>query len=210
MYQLNSNSADSKKSDNRNLYQMMMKKILSTALVGFSLLTTAWAEPKTFSPDPAHSGVSFEIRYFFTPINGSFGEFDATIVHDEEDPSKSTVSATIKVETIDTNNDDRDEHLRNEDFFHISENPEISFESTSWTKKGDNQYLVEGNLSMAGQTKPVTLNVSLLGTRVDEGVVVAGWEATTTLDRRDWGIDYGQGVVGNEVTVEIFMEAPEA
>ena len=163
-----------------------------------------------FKPDVAHSSISFKIRHFFTPVHGSFGEVDATITYDPENVTASNASATIQVNSVDTNNDDRDEHLNNEDFFHSDENPVIMFQSSSWKAKGENEFTVAGELTMAGQSHPVTLDVTLLGIKERDGAKVSGWQIETTLDRRDWGITYGQGIVGNEVTVDISLQAPES
>jgi len=197
---------------NRKSIQPTMKKSLALCIALFVSLaaTASFAAPQKFKPDNAHSSVTFKIRHFFTPVHGSFAEFDATIIYDATDLANCSVTAQVKVPSVDTNNEDRDDHLNGEDFFNAPENPEIAFESTSWTKKADNEFTVEGNLSMAGETKPVTLDVTLLGIREKDGKMVSGWEVSTTLDRRDWGITYGQGVVGNEVTVDIAIQAPEA
>ncbi|MBC2603907.1 YceI family protein [Puniceicoccus vermicola] len=189
-----------------------MKKsfILATASL-VALASLASAAPKTFKADPAHSSINFKIRHFFTPIPGNFGEFEATIVYDEADPSKSSATASIEVESIDTDNDKRDDHLQSDDFFNEEANPEITFKSTSWEKTGDNEFDVKGDLTMAGQTKEVDLVAKMLGAKKNQkGVLVSGWEITGTIDRRDWGINYGQGIVGNEVDIDIFIEAPEA
>lgn len=166
---------------------------------------------KTFKADPAHSGITFKIRHFFTTVPGSFGEFDATITYDEDDVSKSKAAATVEVKTVDTNNEKRDAHLTDEDFFHTEEHPAIKFESTKWEKTGDGKFKITGDLTMAGKTNPVTLDATLLGMQENQdGVLVSGWEAETTIDRRDWDITYGQGIVGNEVTIEVFVQAPQA
>tara|TARA_R100000027_G_scaffold67340_1_gene65653 strand:- start:15235 stop:15804 length:570 start_codon:yes stop_codon:yes gene_type:complete len=178
------------------------------------LIASASALPaatKTYTVDPVHSGVTFKIRHFFTTVPGNFDEFEATIAYDEEDLSKSFVNASIEVESVDTNNDKRDDHLASDDFFNEEKFPLISFKSTSWEKTGDNEFAVKGDLTMAGETKEITLDTTLLGVQENnKGKMVSGWEVKTTIDRRDWGISYGQGVVGNEVTVEIFIQAPEA
>lgn len=190
---------------------MKQKTILST-LAFFSLTAGLFAAPQTFQADPAHTGITFKIRHFFTTVPGSFSEFDATITYDAENVSASSATATIQVGSVDTNNDKRDAHLKDEDFFNAPENPKITFESTRWEKaEGDNKFKVTGDLTMAGQTNPIVLDVTLLGIQKNsDGVPVSGWEAETRIDRRDWGISYGQGVVGNEVTIEIFVQAPKA
>lgn len=190
----------------------MKKIIVSTSIALIGALTSLTAAPQTFKADPAHTGITFKIRHFFTTVPGSFSEFDATIKYDAEDPEMSSAMATVKVGSVDTNNDKRDAHLKDEDFFDVSENPEISFRSTKWeTTDQENQFKVTGNLTMAGKTAQVVLDVMLLGLQENQqGTLVSGWEASTTIDRRDWGIDYGQGIVGNEVTIELFVQAPEA
>ncbi len=189
----------------------MKRIVLLASLFSFVLAATAHAAPRTFQADPAHSGVTFKIRHFFTTVPGSFGEFDASITYDADDPAKSSAEAEIKVGSVDTNNDKRDTHLKDEDFFDAGKNPTLTFKSTKWEKTGENQFQVTGDLTMAGKTHPVTLDVTLLGMKENkDGVLVSGWEAEATLDRRDWDISYGQGVVGNEVNIEIFVQAPQA
>ncbi|MEM0965717.1 MAG: YceI family protein [Verrucomicrobiota bacterium] len=186
----------------------MKKAVLS--LLALSIFSVAvFAAPVTFKADPNHSGVTFKIRHFFTTVPGSFGEMDATIVYDASDVASSKATASIAVVSVDTNNEKRDAHLADEDFFDSDEFPAIEFESTSWESTGENTFSIKGDLTMAGETKPVTLEATLLGIQDNaDGVSVSGWEATTKIDRRDWGISYGQGIVGNEVTIEIFLQAP--
>lgn len=190
----------------------MKRATILASLFAVAFAGTLPAAPKTFQADPAHSGITFKIRHFFTTVPGSFGEFNATIQYDAEDVSSSSAKAEIQVGSVDTNNDKRDAHLKDEDFFHTAENPVIVFESTKWEKTDEeNEFKVTGDLTMAGQTQEVVLDVTLLGTQENnDGVLVSGWEAETTIDRRDWGISYGQGIVGNEVEIEIFVQAPEA
>jgi polyisoprenoid-binding protein YceI len=181
---------------------------LAATLLGAGALSAA---PQEFKADKAHSSVTFKIRHFFTKVPGSFAEMDATIKYDESDPSKSSATAQIDVTSVDTNNSDRDEHLASDDFFSASNHPTMTFESTEWKVDGDNQFSVTGNLSMNGETKPVTLDVTLLGMQPNQdGVMVSGWEISGELDRRDWGITYGQGIVGNEVEFEALLQAPQA
>ncbi|MFP4351884.1 MAG: YceI family protein [Puniceicoccaceae bacterium] len=188
-----------------------MKSSLTAIAALLVALAPAYSAVQTFQADPAHSSVTFKIRHFFTTVPGSFGELEAKIRYDGEDVSSSSAEATLSIASVDTNNDKRDNHLRDEDFFDVAEHPEIRFESTSWSKTGDDEFEVKGDLTMAGETKEVTLDVTLLGMKENtKGAMVSGWEAKTTLDRRDWGISYGQGIVGNEVNVEIFVQAPEA
>jgi len=183
--------------------------LLLSFFLGASLLG---AETVTYVSDPAHSSVSFRIRHFFTPIPGSFAQPEVTIDFDKEDPTQSSVSATIAVRTVNTGNEKRDTHLRSDDYFGVGDHPEMTFESTAWeVAEGENKFRVTGNLSMNGVTKPVELDVELLGIMENkDGVPTSGWKVNTSLDRRDWDITAGQGVVGNNVDVEIFIQAPKA
>ncbi len=170
---------------------------------------TKSAKHEVYDIDPVHSSVKFAIRHFVAKTTGSFGEFEGTLEVDRDDLTNSRVKAKVKVPSVDTNNQKRDDHLQEDDYFHASEHPLITFESTKWEATDrENHYKVTGDLGMHGTTKPVTLDVELLG--FGEGprdAYLSGWEATTTLDRTEWGIDGGQPAVGNQVDITINIEA---
>lgn len=159
--------------------------------------------------DPVHSSVKFSIRHFVAKTTGSFGTFEGSIKVNRDDLTKSSVEATIKVPSIDTNNEKRDKHLQEDDYFNSSKHPLITFKSTSWEATDDDQsFKVSGDLSMHGVTKTIVLDLDLLGFGEGmRGAFLSGWEATTQLDRTEWGIDGGQPAVGAEVDVTINIEA---
>ena len=161
-----------------------------------------------YSIDSAHSSINFKIRHFFSPVPGSFASFTGSIVLDRENMANCYTEAKIEVASVNTNNQKRDQHLNKEDFFNSSIFPAMLFKSTNWQKAGENRFKVTGDLTILHTTKPVVLDVKLLAEgENNRGHYLTGWEGKTTLDRTDFGITYGQGIVGNEVTVEIFVEA---
>ncbi len=183
-----------------------MKKLL-LALVSLSAATAAFAAPQTFKIDPAHSSVGFNIRHFFTKVPGTFAKFDGTIVYDAENTAASTAEAVIQVASVNTNDQKRDGHLQNQDFFLVEKFPTMTFKSKSWTKTGDDTFDIVGDLTIKDVTEEVTLKAKLLGVGPGaRGNTLSGWEATTTLDRTKFGIDYGIPAVGKEVDVMINIE----
>ena len=179
-----------------------------TAVLSALFSTTTQAAIETYKADPAHSSVNFKIRHFFSTVPGAFQDFEATIVLDTENPANNSVEAVIPVGAVNTNNVKRDKHLRSDDFFNEPVHPQMKFKSTCWVVTGKNTFKVTGNLTILSTTKVIVLDVKLTGSGPNRrGIYLTGWEVKATLDRRDYGITYGQGIVGNEVTVEIFLEA---
>jgi polyisoprenoid-binding protein YceI len=183
-------------------------------LAGFALAPVAEAETKTYTIDASHSEVSFRVKHLETWVRGQFDQFEGTIVMDTVEPSKSSVAFTITAESINTFNADRDNHLRNPDFFDVAQYPTITFTSTSVRKSGDSRYLVTGDFSMHGVTKAITLPVSFDGEAKDPwGGVRAGFSTETAVDRKDYGIvwnkalDEGGFVLGDDVKISINIEA---
>lgn len=186
----------------------MMKSLKSFTLLALATAASAAAaEVAVYKIDPVHSGISFKIRHFINKVPGVFEEFSGEIHFDKENPANSKAVATIRVASVNTRNDDRDAHLRNEDFFTVSEYPEITFTSTEWEPTGENTFSVTGDLSMVGQTHPVTMEVTFLGEMEGRGKIRSGWEGSTTLDRTEWGMGYGTPPVGKEVEVELNIQA---
>ena len=177
------------------------------AISVFLLQSTVSGEVETYKIDPAHSSISFKVRHFFTPVPGRFPDFKGTIKLDRENPANNYAEAVIEATSVDTNNERRDKHLRNDDFFNTSVFPAIEYVSTAWEKTGKDQFKVTGKLTILETIRNVVMDVRLLGSGSRRGKFLTGWEATTTLDRTDYGITYGQGIVGNEVQIEITIEA---
>jgi polyisoprenoid-binding protein YceI len=170
----------------------------------------ALAQTSTWVSDPNHSEIDFSIIHMsVSKIHGSFGNVKATIVYNESDVTKSTVTATIGVDTVNTGVDARNTHLKSPDFFDVSNLPIATFTSTSVAKNG-NHLSVTGNLTLHGVTKPVVLDVTgPNGSMTDpKGKVHTGFSATTTIDRTAFGIGskFGAGMIGNDVSLDIELE----
>ncbi len=139
-----------------------MKRNVFFLSVAF-LAVAGFAAAGTYTIDSAHSDVSFKVRHLISKTSGQFTDFDGTIVADFENLDASSVIFTIKTASIDTKNEDRDNHLRSGDFFDAETYPEITFTSSKITKSGANSYAVTGTLTMHGVSKTVTLPVIFLG-----------------------------------------------
>lgn len=172
---------------------------------------------KEWNFDNAHSQIGFTIKHMmFAKVRGQFNEWAGSFTFDPEDPAHSKVSASIQIASVDTGNEQRDEHLRSEDFFNAEEFPEMTFESTKWKKNGD-EYTVEGNLTIRDVTKPITLDVEQTGTGTDPwGNTRTAFTASTTLNRKEFGLTWNQALetggvlVGEDVNVQIEVQAVEA
>ncbi|NDV62778.1 YceI family protein [Puniceicoccales bacterium CK1056] len=185
----------------------MNKKSLIFLLAGLLSAFSLNAEKIVYKIDPVHSGISFKIRHFINKIPGNFDKFSGEIHFDKETPANSKAVATIDVASVDTRNEDRDAHLQNEDFFKATEFPQITFTSTEWVAIDEDSFEVTGLLSILGVEKPVTLNVEYLGEVEGRGTIRSGWEGTTTINRKDWGMGYGSPAVGTEVQIELNIQA---
>jgi len=188
-----------------------MKRLLSAlglGALGLGLLAPARAAVETYKIDPVHSTVGFTVRHFFTNVPGVFTKFAGTITVDRDNLENSSVEATIEVPSIDTRVEMRDKDLRSDHFFDVAKYPAITFKSKSWKKAADGSYDVTGDLSLHSVTKEVTLKVKALGFgRGMHGAMISGWEATTTLNRNDFGITRYPGMLGDEIPVTINIEA---
>ena len=182
-------------------------------------LTATSAQAITFTLDRAHTEVGFDVQHFFTKVHGRFTDFGGTIVADPANIAASSVSVTIRDSSIFTANDRRDAHLRTSDFFWVEKYPEITFKSTKVVPgKDDKHFQVEGDLTIRGVAKPVTLDAEFLGMG-PVGIggnsmgTQAGFHATTTVDRKDFGIvwnkalDQGGMMLGDEVAITLDVAA---
>jgi len=168
-----------------------------------------------FKIDPAHSIVGFAIRHLeINWVEGRFKDFSGTIHYDAADVTKSSVEFTAKIDSIDTGVGARDTHLKSADFFDATAYPDMSFKSTRVEKKGKNGYVLHGNLTLKGATKPVAIPFAITGAITDPWKNTRfGIEGTTKIDRREFGITWGKplpngGVdVGTDVTVTLKLEA---
>jgi polyisoprenoid-binding protein YceI len=166
----------------------------------------------TWALDPTHSDITFSVRHLaISKVRGSFEKFDVTVVT-AENPLDSTVKATIDVASVNTNQADRDGHLRTSDFFAIDEFPTMEFVSTGIRAEGDIVY-IDGDLTLRGVTKPVTLEGELGGFTTDGyGQTKAGASASTKINRLDFGVNWNAALeaggltLGNDVTINFEIQ----
>jgi polyisoprenoid-binding protein YceI len=166
----------------------------------------------TWTLDPTHSDVTFSVRHLaISKVRGSFEKFDVTVVT-AENPLDSTVTASIDMSSINTNQADRDGHLKTSDFFAIDEYPTMDFVSTGLRLEGDVLY-IDGDLTLRGVTKPVTLKGEFGGIMTDGyGQVKAGASASTKIDRTEFGVNWnaaleaGGFTLGNEVSIDLEIQ----
>ena len=174
---------------------------------------TAAAVTESWTIDKAHSAAEFKVRHLMANVGGRFNDFDAVIHLDRTNAANSSVEFTIQATSIDTGNKNRDEHLRSPDFFDVAKFPTITFKSVSIRERSKDLYDVTGDLTMHGVTRRVTLPVQFLGFgRGPGGSEKAGFEITTTLNRKDFGViwnralDEGGVLLGDDVKVTINLE----
>jgi len=190
-----------------------MKSFGLTTAVLFALTAVSAASAATFETfkiDGSHSSVVFKINHLgFSHTFGMFPNLQGTLVFEPEDLENASIKATVNAADVNTMHEGRDDHLRNEDFFHVEEHPEISFESTKWEALGDDKYQVTGDLTLLGETKEISFVAHHLGTGEGmKGEFRKGFETTFTIQRSDFGMDYGVGgPLGDDVELTVSFEA---
>ncbi|MDJ1369980.1 YceI family protein [Gulosibacter molinativorax] len=160
--------------------------------------------------DPAHSRIGFSTRHAMVArVRGAFNEVSGEANLNAEAIDQSTVRVVIQAASIDTRQGDRDNHLRSPDFLDVEQFPEIVFESNSIDEISDNNYIVAGQLTIHGISRPVSVPLELIGIESDpSGAVRAGLEGTRRIDRQDWGVswntplDSGGVLVSDKITLE--------
>jgi polyisoprenoid-binding protein YceI len=174
--------------------------------------STTGLKAGTWTIDPVHSSIGFSVRHLMvSKVRGTFDKFSGAItVAADGAPS---VTAEIAVDSVSTNNEQRDAHIKSADFFDVGEHPTATFTSNRVRDNGD-RYVLDGDLTLKGVTKPVSLDLEFYGVNPGAGHgEVAGFEASVVLNRKDFGIDIdmpletGGAVVGDKVTVTIEIEA---
>lgn len=175
-----------------------------------------------YTLDVGHSRIGFVARHaMVTKVRGQFNEFEGKAHLDFAAPENSTAEVTIQASSVDTRNEQRDGHLRTNDFFDAPNHPTIMFRSTGVERVDDEHYRVTGDLEIKGITKPVTVDFEYAGTAKDPyGNIRVGFDGSTTVNRRDWGIEWnapletGGVLVSDKVTLEFEISAvqvrPEA
>jgi polyisoprenoid-binding protein YceI len=173
-----------------------------------STQTTPTTLTGTYRIDPAHSRIGFSARHaMVTKVRGAFNEYEGEGYFDAENPTNSRFDLTIQAASIDTRNADRDAHLKGNDFFDMETYPEIRFRSTSVESAGDNLYRVTGDLTIKGITKPVRFDLELTGSVVDPfNNERIGLEGHTTVNRKDWGVNFNVALEAGGVLVSEKVE----
>lgn len=170
--------------------------------------TTQW------NLDPTHSEVQFKVKHLvISTVTGSFNQFNAAATTHSESWENAEITFSADINSIDTNNEQRDGHLKSADFFDAENHPTLNFKSTSFTKKSDNQYALVGDLTLKGTTKSVTLNAEFGGEMVDPyGNHKAGFEVTGEINREEFGLTWsavteaGGVVVGANVKLHMNIQ----
>lgn len=191
---------------------MTMTNAAKRVFGGLGLMLALGAHPalaaEKYELDNVHSAVYFKINHL--GVSNSYGRFNDVSgqwTMDREAPEKSSVSITVKADSIDTNDQKRDKHLRSPDFFNTKQHPTITFKSNSVKKVSDTEFEVAGDLSLNGVTKPVTLKMTKTGEGNDPmGKYRAGFETTLVVKRSDYNINYMPDKLGDEVTLMISAE----
>ena len=167
----------------------------------------------TYTIDPSHSTLGFSVRHLgISKVRGRFAEVEGTVTV-ADDPEASSVVAVIPAASIDTRDAGRDQHQRSPDFFDVASHPSIEFRSTA-VRGGDDGWRVDGELTIRGTTRPVTLDVEFEGTATDPwGNTKVGFSATTEIDREEFGLTWNQALetggvlVGKRIQVELEVQA---
>ncbi|MEZ4934416.1 MAG: YceI family protein [Saprospiraceae bacterium] len=171
-------------------------------------IATKWAI------DPAHSEIHFKVRHMMVSnVTGSFGKFEGSAESENDDFQDADIEFSADVASISTNNTDRDNHLKSDDFFNAEQYPKLTFNSTSFTKKSDGDYELKGDLTIRDVTKPVTLAVEYNGTAVDPyGQTKVGFEISGKINRKDYNLKWsavteaGNVVVSDEVRLVLNVQ----
>jgi polyisoprenoid-binding protein YceI len=176
-------------------------------------VSAAHAEPVTYVIDPAHTQVAFSInRFGFNNVLGRFDSVAGEVILDEANPANSSVRATVQIASVSSGNATRDEHLRGDRWLNATANPTMEFQSTSVRLTGERTAEVTGNLTLMGQTHPVTLNVTLnqLADAPNNRRRSAGFSATGSLSRAAFGSATAPNLIGDLVSIqlEVLAQAP--
>ncbi len=178
-------------------------------------MTDYSATTGTWKLDPSHTNLGFSARHaMVAKVRGGFGDLSGEITIDGDDPSKSSTSVTISAASLTTNNDERDGHLKSPDFLDVEKFPELAFTSTKISHTSGDDFVMEGDLTIKDTTRPVKVDVTLIGVHTDPwGGVRIGFEGHTEIARKDFGLTWnvaleaGGVLVSEKVRIELDVEA---
>lgn len=168
----------------------------------------------TWHLDPTHTEIGFQVRHLMSKVRGKFESFEGTIVT-ADDVTASSLNVSVDLTSINTGTADRDQHLRSADFFEVEKYPAMTFQSTGIKQVSDEEFVVTGDLTIKGVTKPVELEVEFLGEGGDPwGGTRAGVEAKGQISRKEFGIDFNipvagadKAMIGDTIKLQIVAEA---
>lgn len=169
----------------------------------------------TWTIDPAHTRLGFVARHaMVTKVRGSFTDFEGTMTLDGANPANSSANLTVQLASIDTGSPDRDGHVKSADFFDVENNPTMTFTSTSVKQTDDDEFILVGDLTIKGVTKPVEIKVEADGVVADPfGNTRAGFEGSAEISRKDFGLtwnvplDGGGVLVSDKIKIELDVSA---
>jgi polyisoprenoid-binding protein YceI len=188
----------------------MKRLLLFAVLIACgTCLTARAAAPETWQVDPVHSTAQFTARHFgIVPVIGTIPISNASVQLNPPSQIPVAIAAQLDASNVDTHNDQRDGDLKSPHFFDIAAYPAIAFASTKITQTDATHFTVAGNLTMHGQTHPVTLSAQVVAAgKSPRGRMLIAYSATGTIDRTQWGMTYGPMLVGNNVDLSINAEA---
>jgi polyisoprenoid-binding protein YceI len=185
-----------------------MKRWLAGGVMALSFAGCAMAAGTTWTIDPNNSAVQFLVRHMgISNVQGDFTKISGTVNLDDADISKSSVTASVDMASVDTRVTMRDNDLKSDKFFNVTQFPTMTFQSTKIEKTGDGAEKMTGNLTLHGVTKEVVFDVSGPTPAINQnGTMRRGAEAAAKIDRRDFGITADPGIVGDEISITLDME----
>jgi polyisoprenoid-binding protein YceI len=194
--------------------------LLALGAVTIAAGDRAVSEPVPWSVDVAHTGINFSVRHFFTPVQGTFDDYEVNLLFDRENPENSSVEVKIAVTSVNTGNERRDNHLRSGDWFEAETYPYLTFKSTSIKRVSGDKFIATGELTIKETTREVELPITLLGindlpeqmSEMLGGIKhVASFETGYELDRREFEVGVGSWaetlIVSADVEIAITLEA---
>jgi polyisoprenoid-binding protein YceI len=184
-------------------------KTLSIFIIAVALGLSAQSQTTKWAFDTKHTNIGFSVAHMMiSEVEGNFGTYDGTILSDKADFSDAKINFSIDVSSIDTDEPDRDKHLKSADFFNVEKFPTMIFEGKTMKSTGKNTYKLTGNLTMMGVLKSITLDVKYNGTLKDPyGNTKAGFKLSGTINRTDWGLKYnsvmdtGGVMIGEDISI---------
>ncbi|MCA0397555.1 MAG: YceI family protein [Bacteroidetes bacterium] len=194
-------------------------KLFATGLFAFAalMLNTNLSAQTKWTLDKTHSSVRFSVSHMVvSEAEGTFKSWNGTVENTKPDFTDAKIAFTIDVSSINTDNENRDNHLKSPDFFDAQKFTTIKFESTSMQALGDNKYKLNGNLTIKDVTKPVTFDVTYGGSITGQRGTKAGFKATTTINRFDYNLKWDRAtetgglVVGKDVEITVKIELDQA